>query len=157
MKKFACLVLVVCVAATLCGCSALTAIFGGGEIEKANTDTVNSFINSIINNVDSIPLPGSEEKTTVAENVTPSTISSTVTVSSSAKNVLVAPQSENLQEIVTVEANGGLNLRYGPSKTYDRIVLIPNGAKIIRTAQQDGWSYVNYSGTKGWVSSEFVK
>ena len=49
-----------------------------------------------------------------------------------------------------------LNLRYGPSKDYDVQLKIPNGETIYGSAKTtdgkgNGWIYVSYKNTNGWV------
>ena len=156
MKKLACLVLIVCTAAGLCGCSKLGAIFGGGG-DKAETDTNDTRTASVISAIESIPLPVGGTAVVESSSATANTVSETASATSSKPYELIKPQSVSEAQTVTVDADGGLNLRYGPGTSYGQIALIPNGAKITRTAQQNGWSYVSYSGKSGWVSSEFVK
>lgn len=54
-----------------------------------------------------------------------------------------------------------LNLRFGPSKKYDVQLKIPDGATIYGTAKtitdNDGWIYVSYKGTAGWVMEKLLK
>lgn len=154
MKKLVCLILIACTAATLCGCSKIGAIFGGGE---TGNDTNENRTSSVISAIESIPLPVGGTAVVENSSAAVSTLNETAADTSSKPYELIKPQSVSEEQTVTVEAEGGLNMRYGPGRTYGQIALIPNGAKITRTAQQDGWSYVSYSGKSGWVSSEFVK
>lgn len=54
-----------------------------------------------------------------------------------------------------------LNLRFGPSKKYDVQLKIPDGTKIYGTAKTktngEGWIYVTYKGTSGWVMESLLK
>lgn len=54
-----------------------------------------------------------------------------------------------------------LNLRFGPSKKYDIQLRIPDGSTIYGSAKtvtgNDGWIYVTYKGTSGWVMEELLK
>lgn len=54
-----------------------------------------------------------------------------------------------------------LNLRYGPSKKYEVQLKIPDGTTVYGTAKtktdKDGWIYVTYKGTSGWVMEELLK
>ncbi|MDE6148803.1 MAG: SH3 domain-containing protein [Ruminococcus sp.] len=54
-----------------------------------------------------------------------------------------------------------LNLRFGPSKEYDVQLKIPDGKIIYGTAKTitsgDGWIYVTYEGTSGWVMEDLLK
>lgn len=53
-----------------------------------------------------------------------------------------------------------LNLRFGPSKKYEVQLKIPDGETIYGTAKtvtdNDGWIYVTYKGTSGWVMEELL-
>ncbi|WP_177176376.1 peptidoglycan-binding protein [Piscibacillus halophilus] len=50
-----------------------------------------------------------------------------------------------------------LNFREGPSTNYDRITTIPNGSEIdIIGEHESGWLNIQYNGTKGWVSGDYV-
>ena len=73
------------------------------------------------------------------------------------KNQLVVP--DEIYEIgyhCYVNADGGLNMRYGPGKEYGKIALIPNGTPLVELGYKDSWIYVEYDGKYGWVSTEFV-
>lgn len=54
-----------------------------------------------------------------------------------------------------------LNLRFGPSKKYNVQLKIPDGTKIYGTAKTktngEGWIYVTYKGTSGWVMESLLK
>lgn len=53
-----------------------------------------------------------------------------------------------------------LNLRFGPSKQYEVQLKIPDGEIIYGSAKtvtgNDGWIYVTYKGTSGWVMEELL-
>ncbi|MBR6408591.1 MAG: SH3 domain-containing protein [Clostridia bacterium] len=57
----------------------------------------------------------------------------------------------------TVEADGGLNMRYGPSVEYGKIRAIRNRTTISIHGYQNGWYFIYYKDTYGWVSAEFVE
>ena len=54
-----------------------------------------------------------------------------------------------------------LNLRFGPSKKYNVQLKIPDGTRIYGTAKTktngEGWIYVTYKGTSGWVMESLLK
>jgi len=54
-------------------------------------------------------------------------------------------------------ANGGLNLRQGPSTTDEIIETIPEGVIVTILAEGDEWHKVNYRGDVGWVFAEYVQ
>ena len=60
-------------------------------------------------------------------------------------------------------SGGSANLRKGPGLSYDSIKAIPEGgsATYLNDSSVDDrgvtWYYVNYNGTKGWVSSKYAK
>ena len=61
------------------------------------------------------------------------------------------------ERIGTVSADGdGLSLRDGPSSDNERLDLIPDGTELVIEEEQDGWGYVEYGGTHGWVSLDFI-
>lgn len=73
---------------------------------------------------------------------------------------LVAPDAD----AITVMRNGrvitrdgdGVNLRYGPSTSYEIIDSVLERQVMYVMYSQNGWYYVEYNGVLGWASSEFV-
>ena len=58
-----------------------------------------------------------------------------------------------------VNAKDGLRLRSGPGTNYEIINLIPDGAMIAERGYNNNnhdWLYVQYRGSYGWVSNEFL-
>ncbi len=55
-----------------------------------------------------------------------------------------------------VIANGGLNMRNGPSTSEGVITLIPNGEIITVERVEDNWAYVYYGGDYGWCSCDYL-
>ena len=56
-----------------------------------------------------------------------------------------------------VATNGSrLNIRSGPSTSYDRIGSIPNSRIMRIYEQKNGWYRISYDGITGWVSGDFV-
>lgn len=154
MKKIICLVLLLCTVLFLCGCEKLGAIFGGGDKNETGAQDIRT--SSVISAIESIALPVGGTDLISSQSAS-SQDNTTSSATSSKPYELIKPQTEEQAQTLTVKADGGLNMRYGPGITYGQIALIPNGTKITRTAQQDGWSFVSYSGKQGWVSSEFVQ
>ena len=57
-----------------------------------------------------------------------------------------------------VSADGdGLSLRSGPGSDNDILDLIPDGTTLVILEEQDGWGRVEYDGTEGWVSLDYVE
>lgn len=58
-----------------------------------------------------------------------------------------------------VDADGGLNMRYGPGQNHEKIMLIPNGAEVICRGVDEScyWCFIEYDGQFGWVAKEFIK
>jgi len=58
----------------------------------------------------------------------------------------------------TVNADGGLRLRFGPGKNYGIILVIPNGSTVVEAGSgaDDEWLYVKYNNRYGWVKSEYL-
>ena len=61
---------------------------------------------------------------------------------------------------VTGEYNGEpLNMRTGPSKKYDLITTVPDGAEIEIIGishETEDWTYVNYKGNLGWILTKYI-
>ena len=84
-------------------------------------------------------------------------VESTTTVSSGT----VSPD-KKYSEVQLKNTTDGLNLRKGPSTSYDVVILIPKGypVKVIGyKAGVSGWVYVTDTtyGYSGWVSSAYIK
>lgn len=71
------------------------------------------------------------------------------------KSTLVTVQNQYYLDC-WVSANGGLNLRYGPGKNFNVIVLIPDGSYVTAYADQGSWAFVEYNGRQGWVNSAYL-
>jgi len=56
-----------------------------------------------------------------------------------------------------VNADGGLNVRSGPSTGSSRISGIPNGGGVYVTGSSGEWWQVNWQGATGYVFSEFLR
>lgn len=60
------------------------------------------------------------------------------------------------ENLIYVNADGGLSLRSDKSATSERLELIPNGTKLTATEELDGWYKVTYNGKTGWVSKQYT-
>lgn len=55
-----------------------------------------------------------------------------------------------------VDEPEGLNMRYGPGTDYDIITAIPDKAEVIEYGWKDGWVFVEYNGTNGWINGDYL-
>lgn len=55
-----------------------------------------------------------------------------------------------------VDEPDGLNLRYGPGTDYDVITAIPDKAEVVEYGWEDGWIFVDYKGTYGWINGQYL-
>ncbi|MDE6797399.1 MAG: SH3 domain-containing protein, partial [Ruminococcus sp.] len=67
---------------------------------------------------------------------------------------LVAPTAVRWGTVIT--DGSGLNIRKLPDISSAVIGSIPNDATVMINGQVDGWYVVNYNGTIGYSSSEFI-
>lgn len=66
-----------------------------------------------------------------------------------------ADDSVSAAAVMTTTAN--INFRTGPGTSYSVILVIPNGSTVNSTgAVQNGFTQVTYSGSTGWVSSQYL-
>jgi uncharacterized protein YraI len=56
----------------------------------------------------------------------------------------------------TVTATDGLNLRSGASTSASILLTMPHGATVKVEAASNGWYKVDYNGTVGWCSGEYL-
>lgn len=52
-------------------------------------------------------------------------------------------------------ARTDVNMRSGPGTSYDRIAVVPAGARV-RVLECGGWCRVTYGGRTGWVSASYI-
>ena len=74
-----------------------------------------------------------------------------------ADGTTVAPEETNppLTQVYWVWAEGGLNVRSGPGKTYEAVGFLKDGEEIVPKKWENGWAYIE--GTyKGWVSGDYI-
>jgi len=60
--------------------------------------------------------------------------------------------------LVKTQSGGPVNLRPDPSTTYKALKQIPNSTTLVGQylSKDELWVYVNYDGTSGWVSKEYL-
>ncbi len=56
----------------------------------------------------------------------------------------------------TVKAKGGLNVRNGAGKKYDKIGSLNNGEKVNYYGESQGWLQINYESNTGYISKEYT-
>ena len=57
-------------------------------------------------------------------------------------------------QVYWVWAEGGLNVRSGPGKSYEAVGYVDDGDEIIPLKWENGWAYIE-AGYKGWVSGDY--
>lgn len=67
---------------------------------------------------------------------------------------LIPPQAQQTGKVVT--SSGGLNIRSYPSTKGGIITSVPNGSVLTVLGQWKNWYTVNYSGTVGYASADFI-
>ena len=55
-----------------------------------------------------------------------------------------------------ITAEDGLRLRTGAGTNYDTIFTLPYGCPVIVLHTENGWCYVEFNGTYGWMSNEYL-
>ena len=50
-----------------------------------------------------------------------------------------------------------LNVRVGPGTSYDVLETLANGTVVTITGNSDGWYRIQYNGTDGWISGQYVE
>ena len=90
------------------------------------------------------------------ESVTGYVDSSYLSSSSSSSNN--TSSNSNSQTSVTkyVNSSSGLNVRKGPSTSYNKITTLANGTKVTVTSTNDGWSKITTGSTTGYVDSSYL-
>lgn len=69
--------------------------------------------------------------------------------------VAVKPKSV-YDKYYTYYTSDGVNLRAGPSTSYDKVKLLDLGTEVKAAAKQDGWTFVSVGGKFGWVNSDYL-
>ncbi len=85
--------------------------------------------------------------------------SSLASSSSSTPSSVETPTPEPKVWVATVQADGGLNIRSGPSTDADILGLAEDGSTLIlqRETATDGWFQIEYEGETAYVSAEFAQ
>ena len=65
--------------------------------------------------------------------------------------------SETSQTVKYVNTTSGLNMRTGPATSYAKITTIAYGQSVNVLSTSNGWSNINYSGSTGYVSSQYLQ
>lgn len=65
--------------------------------------------------------------------------------------------SETTQTTKYVNTTAGLNVRTGPSTSYTKIATLSYGQSVNVLSTSNGWSKINYSGSTGYVSSQYLQ
>ena len=65
--------------------------------------------------------------------------------------------SETTQTTKYVNTTSGLNMRTGPATSYAKITTIAYGQSVNVLSTSNGWSKINYSGSTGYVSSQYLQ
>lgn len=55
-----------------------------------------------------------------------------------------------------VNTEDGLNLRCGPGREYDILMVVPYETEVVEEGREGDWLFIKYDGQYGWVSSEYV-
>lgn len=55
-----------------------------------------------------------------------------------------------------VNADGGLNLRCGPGKDYNILLVVPDKTEVVEEGREGDWIFIKYSGEYGWVNTEYI-
>ena len=69
--------------------------------------------------------------------------------------VSVVPSSL-LDSYATYYTTAGVNLRSGPSTSYERINTVELGTKVDVAAREGNWSFVRVEGKFGWINSDYL-
>ena len=64
---------------------------------------------------------------------------------------------ETSQTVKYVNTTSGLNMRTGPATSYAKITTIAYGQSVNVLSTSNGWSKINYSGSTGYVSSQYLQ
>ncbi len=55
-----------------------------------------------------------------------------------------------------INTEDGLNLRCGPGREYDILMVVPYETEVVEEGREGDWLFIKYDGQYGWVSSEYV-
>ena len=71
------------------------------------------------------------------------------------KTPLLKPNEETSKITVKV-TDGPLNVRTGAGTSYSKILTMEKGETVTVIELENGWAYVDYYGTKGWCSADYL-
>ena len=55
-----------------------------------------------------------------------------------------------------VDSEGGLNLRCGPGKDYDILLVVPDKTEVVEEGRDGDWIFIKYDGEYGWINTEYI-
>ncbi len=61
------------------------------------------------------------------------------------------------RSVIVNTQSSSLKLRSGPGTSYNRLADLPKGTKLPLYANKNGWALVNYNGTWGWCSYDYLR
>ncbi len=73
------------------------------------------------------------------------------------KDYVASVNSETSTTIQYVNAREGLNVRTGPSTSYSKLGKLSYGQSVTVISTSNGWSKINYNGSTGYVSSQYLQ
>ena len=80
---------------------------------------------------------------------------STSSISDTAKELFDEPV--NGSDVAGTVTATSLNVRGGPGTSYAVLGTLANGTVVMITGSSDGWYRIQYNGTDGWVSGQYVE
>ena len=69
--------------------------------------------------------------------------------------VTVLPE-KVFDQYATNYTTAGVNLRSGPSTSYNKVTLVNRGTKVKTAAKSGNWTFVNADGKFGWIRSDYL-
>ena len=69
--------------------------------------------------------------------------------------VTVLPE-KVFDQYATNYTTAGVNLRSGPSTSYNKVTLVNSGTKVKAAAKSGNWTFVNADGKFGWIRSDYL-
>lgn len=65
--------------------------------------------------------------------------------------------SQSYLTTASVSTSAGLRLRKGPSTSSSKILTMPYRSEVKVIKRENGWAYVDYNGTFGWCSEDYLE
>jgi cell wall-associated NlpC family hydrolase/SH3-like domain-containing protein len=101
------------------------------------------------------PAPAAEPQSAEAEPAAEETLIPAATAEASSVET-VGMGVDTSSSVAGYITGGTINVRTGPSTDYDRITTVSTGKKITILGTADGWSFVSFGNTSGYVRSDYV-